>query len=93
MTEMQNDLITLVDEEGNEHQFMLLDIINVNNSDYAIMVSTEELAADDDIDEQEAVIFRIEEDGDGQQMLIVVDEDEEWEAVVTAWEELIGLDE
>ncbi|NLP36559.1 MAG: DUF1292 domain-containing protein [Firmicutes bacterium] len=92
MTEMQNELITLVDEEGNEHQFMLLDIINVRESDYAIMVATDELA-DDEADEQEAVIFRIEENENGQQTLIVVEEDDEWEAVVAAWEELIGLED
>jgi len=89
---MQNELITLVDEEGNEHQFMLLDIINVRESDYAIMVATDELA-DDEADEQEAVIFRIEENENGQQTLIVVEEDDEWEAVVAAWEELIGLED
>ena len=82
---MQNELITLVDEEGNEHQFMLLDIINVRESDYAIMVATDELA-DDEADEQETVIFRIEENENGQQTLIVVEEDDEWEAVA-AWEE------
>lgn len=91
MVELQNELITLVDEDGNEHQFLLLDIVNVNDNDYAIMVVAEEAAADDE--EEEAVIFRIEEGEDGQQSLIVVDEDEEWEAVVAAWEEMIGLEE
>lgn len=87
MTEIRDDLVTLVDEEGQEHSFMVLDIILVNESEYAIMVPADEGLVDTEADEQEAVIFRID-DNDGEQMLTVVEDDAEWDAVAEAWEEM-----
>ncbi|HAA37595.1 MAG TPA: DUF1292 domain-containing protein [Firmicutes bacterium] len=87
MHELPDELVTLVDEEGHEHEFMLLDIIMVNDHEYAIMLpvsSEEEDAAEE---EQEAIVFRID-DSDGEQSLTVVEDDEEWEAVAAAWEEM-----
>lgn len=92
MHELPDELVTLVDEEGHEHEFMLLDIIMVNDHEYAIMLpvsSEEEDAAEEDAaeEEQEAIVFRID-DSDGEQSLTVVEDDEEWEAVAAAWEEM-----
>lgn len=92
MTELQNDVITLVDEEGKEHEFMVLDIILVNDSEYAIMVPADQEMVDTEADEQEAVIFRIDEK-DGEQTLVVVEDDEEWDAVAAAWEEMADYEE
>jgi uncharacterized protein YrzB (UPF0473 family) len=92
MTELRDDVVTLVDEEGKEHSFMVLDIILVNESEYAIMVPADEEMMDAESDEQEAVIFRID-DNDGDQILTVVDDDDEWDAVAKAWEEESDLEE
>lgn len=93
MTDLRDDVVTLVDEEGIEHEFMVLDIILVNESEYAIMVPANDSMVDDDSEEQEAVIFRID-DNDGEQMLTVVEDDVEWDAVAAAWEEMADdLDE
>lgn len=92
MTELHNEVITLVDEEGKEHDFVVLDIIMVNDSEYAIMVPTEQGMADTESEEQEAVIFRIDET-DGEQSLTVVEDDEEWDAVAAAWEEMADLED
>lgn len=92
MTELQNDVITLVDEEGKEHEFMVLDIILVNDNEYAIMVPADQGMVDTEADEQEAVIFRIDEK-DGEQTLVVVEDDEEWDAVAAAWEEMADLED
>ena len=60
---------------------------------YAIMVPANDSMVDDDSEEQEAVIFRID-DNDGEQMLTVVEDDVEWDAVAAAWEEMADdLDE
>ena len=88
MTDLREDVVTLVDEEGVEHSFMMLDIIMVNESEYAIMVPADEGLVDDDSEEQEAVIFRIDEI-DGEQTLTVVEEDAEWDEVAAAWEEMV----
>jgi uncharacterized protein YrzB (UPF0473 family) len=38
----QDEIITLVDEEGAEHDFTVVDIINVDQSEYAILLPVEE---------------------------------------------------
>ena len=52
--EINNDIITLIDEEGNEVEFELVMSIEANEHDYAILAPVEET------EEDEAYIFRIE---------------------------------
>lgn len=90
MSEFNDDIVKLLDEEGQEHSFVVLNIITVKENKYAIMIPVEEELSE--LDEQEAVVFRID-DNDGEQMLTVVDEGEEWESVAQAWEEMSCLAE
>ena len=90
MTEIHDDIVKLHDEEGKEHSFIVLNIIEVRENKYAIMIPLEDELSE--TDEQEAVIFRIDEHGD-EQMLTVVEEGEEWEAVAEAWEEMSCMEE
>ncbi len=86
MTEHE-DIVVLTDEEGQEHSFAVLDILTVNAQDYAILVPlTGEEVTDHEAEEQEAVIFRLVPDGE-EQALLVVEDDDEWQAVAAAWEE------
>lgn len=91
LQELQDEVVTLVDEEGHEHEFMVLDIIMVNDSEYAIMIPAIEEDVEPEEEEQEAIIFRIDEN-DGEQSLTVVEDDDEWDAVAAAWEELATMD-
>jgi len=90
MTEDDNK-VTLVDEEGKEHSFLVLDILTVNENDYAILLP-EGTDFNSETDEQEAIIFRIVETED-EQTLLAVDDDQEWEEVSKAWEEVHGGNE
>jgi uncharacterized protein YrzB (UPF0473 family) len=92
MTELRDDIVTLLDEEGQEHSFMVLDIILVNEIEYAIMVPAEEGLTDTESEEQEAIIFRIDET-DGEQALVVVEDDDEWDVVAAAWEKMVDEDD
>lgn len=77
--EMDNVLI-LVDEEDQEHPFEVLDMIEVDGNQYAILASLEEDAEDD-----EAIILKIVTDENGEEMLYDIEDDEEWEKVVDIW--------
>ncbi len=90
----EDEVITLVDEDGKEHQFALLDVIEVDENEYAILIPAE----DGDAEEaDEAVILRMEEDEEGNEVLVDIDDEAEFERVATAWEELLdeedGLDD
>lgn len=87
MTEDRGDeLIILTDEDGNEHEFSLIDVIEVDDNQYAILLPVEEE------EEGEAVIFRIEEE-DGEDILVDIESDDEFERVVEAWEEILAEEE
>ncbi len=81
---MADDVITLVDEEGEEHEFNVLDVLDVEGTEYAILIPI-----GDEEQGDEVVIFKFVEDDDGNEMLIEI-EDEEWEKVADAWQEKVG---
>ena len=70
------DLITLLDEDGVEHEFSLVQVLEVDQRRYAVLqpvVSGEE--------SDTAVIFRMEDD-----TLITIEDDAEFERVRQAFE-------
>ena len=90
--EERTDIVVLVDEEGNEHDFALVDRFQVDINEYAILVPV--MYPDDGengeaIDfEEEAYIFRIDLD-EGEETLIEVEDEEEWNQVASIWEERV----
>ncbi|MTI80079.1 MAG: DUF1292 domain-containing protein [Firmicutes bacterium] len=78
----QNEVITLVDEEGQEHDFNVVDVLELEGSEYAILLPAKE-------DTEEAIILKFAKDDDENDILVDIEEDEEWEKVADAWEELV----
>ncbi len=83
--EDEDEIITLTDDEGKDHEFVVVDVIEVENKEYAILlpIDTEE------DEEAEAVILRLEKDADGDDVLVNIESEEEWEQVAQAYEELL----
>ena len=85
----EQEIITLKDDEGNEYDYVLFDALEVDEKRYVIL-----LPADVDYDEMlendevEVEIMRVEVDENGEETLIFIDDDEEWETVADAWQEL-----
>jgi len=75
------EIITLYDEDGQESEFEILAVINVEDNDYAILVP-------EDDDSEQAYIFRIDNDDKGDEVLSEVEDDEEFQLVKEAWEVL-----
>jgi uncharacterized protein YrzB (UPF0473 family) len=82
----QDEIITLVDEEGAEHDFTVVDIINVDQCEYAILLPVEE-------ENDEAIILKFSHDEEGNELLVDIEDDEEWEKVADAWEEMLAEEE
>ncbi len=70
------DVITLLDEEGVEHEFSIVDVLEVSDQRYAIL---QPLEAGEEPDT--AVIFRMEGDA-----LVTIEDDAEFERVRAAFE-------
>ncbi|HHU69128.1 MAG TPA: DUF1292 domain-containing protein [Thermoanaerobacterales bacterium] len=83
MKNENDNTIVLHDEEGQEWKFDVIDIITVDNKDYALLMPL------NGFEEDEVYVFRIEEDENGDQVLIDLDDEEELAMVEEAWEELV----
>ncbi|NPV90451.1 MAG: DUF1292 domain-containing protein [Firmicutes bacterium] len=83
------ELVILVDEDGGEHEFYLVDTMEVEGNRYAILLPSEE----DEEDEGEVIILKIGKDQDGSEVYYEIEDDEEWEKVADAWEEAAIEDE
>lgn len=88
---LAEDTILLSDENGKEHKFRVVDMLEVDGQEYAILLPADE--EDLDIDEEgTAIVLRLEQDENGDQVLCEIDSDEEWAAVEQAWDEAIADD-
>jgi uncharacterized protein YrzB (UPF0473 family) len=84
--EERDDVIILTDEEGQEYEFQLIDVIEVDELRYAVLFPLEE----DESSEDEALIMRLESDVEtGEDLLVDIEDDDEWEKVVAEWERLL----
>ncbi|MER3455629.1 MAG: DUF1292 domain-containing protein [candidate division GAL15 bacterium] len=69
------DVITVSDEQGHQHEFTVLEYVEVEDRRYVVVVPT------DAPEDEAAVVLRVEGD-----TLVSVDDDEEFEQVVAALE-------
>ncbi|MGI6678620.1 MAG: DUF1292 domain-containing protein [Dehalobacterium sp.] len=86
MTDFEDRRIVLLDEEGTEHEFEVLDLIEVDGAEYAILYP---MVAEDEEDVDEAIILKIEKDENGEELLTEIEDDEEWEKVADAYESIL----
>ena len=77
----ERETITLYDENDEQTEFEVLGVVNVEETEYAIL-----LPLDDEENEDMAYIFRIDTNEDGDDVLTEVEDDSEFENVRDAWE-------
>ena len=85
----EEGIVTLVDEDGKEHDFVFIDSLEVEGQEYAILSPLTE----EDQESDEAIILKIIQDENGDDILVDIEEDEEWEKVADAWQEMIEAEE
>ncbi len=82
---MEKDVISLLDEDGKEHEFEIVDALELEDRQYMALVPlySEDEAQDALEDSGELVILRVsdEEDEDGEQYLDVIEDEEEYNRV------------
>lgn len=82
---MEKDVISLLDEEGKEHEFEIVDALELDGKEYLALVPLydESQAAESLEDSGELVILRVseEEDESGEQYLDAIESEEEYNKV------------
>lgn len=89
--EDQDRVLVLVDENEKEHEFVLLDSLEMDGNNYVVLVPVEEL--DGEAQEPQAVILKVGQDDKGDDFLCEIDNEDEWEQVARSWEESLGEDD
>lgn len=79
----EKDLVILTDEEGLEHQFIIVDMVEVESGVYAILMPMQVAGEEDDY----YVIMKVVHEGD-EEVLMTIEDDEEYDSVAKVIEEL-----
>ncbi|MBI6545353.1 MAG: DUF1292 domain-containing protein [Cyanobacteria bacterium NC_groundwater_1444_Ag_S-0.65um_54_12] len=79
LTDDNDNLITLQDEEGNEHEFEVVDVIEVAGKEYALLLPADA----EEEDEESVLVLRFDDD-----TLSVIEDEAEFNQVVAYLEEL-----
>lgn len=91
MDDKSGEVITLVDEDGQEIEFYMLDFFHLEGMDYVVLQPVGkgdeeenqgdegELSAEEG--EEEAIILRVTDDEEGQSCLYLIEDEEEWQKV------------
>lgn len=82
VNDMQENIISLIDENGVESQFEIILTLEAEEKEYAILMPVQDEEAD------EALIFRIDSDEEGE-ILVPLENDDEYETVVAVYNTLM----
>ena len=96
MDEERDDIVVLVDENGDEVEFEHIDTIEMNGNEYVVLAPYSE-EEPEETDEEEIVILKVEHNGDGEDSFVTIEDEEELDTVFEEFqarmEEEFGADE
>lgn len=87
------EVLILIDDEGQEHSFELIAELEIDGNNYVVAAPIDEEMEDEEDEEVEIVILRAIYDEEGNMYLSDIEDDEEWEKVADAWQELAESEE
>ncbi|NLY69876.1 MAG: DUF1292 domain-containing protein [Clostridiales bacterium] len=83
------EILTLTDEEGNENQFEVIGSRELDGITYMALIPFDDKG--DDREEVEYVILKMDYDEDGEEVLVTIDDDDEFDRIADIFdEELFG---
>ena len=83
-----NDYVTLVDENGKETEFEIVDSLVTENNEYFALIPTE-TAENIDSDDGELVILKVVEEN-GEEFLEPIEDDDEFEKISEIFEDRLS---
>lgn len=88
-TDFGRNLVSLLDEEGNETSYEMIDAIKIGEQEYVALLPVVEQEEDMLDEDYQVEIFKIEQDGD-EEILVTIDNEEEFNNVWNAFEERLS---
>ena len=78
----QDNIVSLMDDKGNEVEFEVIATLNFNNNEYTILMPLDAI-------EDVAYIFRVDTDDQGEEVLLPIEDDDEFDEVREEYERLM----
>lgn len=91
--ELMEEVIVLVDEEGQEYEFIVQAELEIEGETYRVLIPLDVEEEDDEEDEIEVLILKVVYDEEGNEFMSEIEDEEEWEMVADAWDELVANEE
>ena len=79
---INENIITLLDDNDEAIDFEIIEMLEIAGKRYAFLLPLNDENADAEAEEDEAVIFRIDTNEDGEEIFAYIEDDQEWEMVV-----------
>ncbi len=90
-TNNEREFYTLTDEEGNEVEFELIGVAELKGVTYYAMIPADAAEnAEDDGGFCEYIILRAEKDENGEDILVTVDDDDEFDDVADYFDDMFS---
>ena len=86
--EFQSEYYTLIDEEGNEIQFEVIGSAEIKGTLYYAMIPVDDQPDEEDV--YEYVILKAEKDEDGEDVLVTIDDDDEFDDVADYFDDMLS---
>ena len=87
--EFGNSIVSLLDEDGNEHQFELLDAIETDDGRYVALLPIYSEAEDAIEDDGELIILEVV-NHEGEDILIPIEDEERFDEIAEIFEERLS---
>ncbi len=84
-----NDTIVLIDEDNVEHEFRVDNFIDLEDKRYAVLIPYLESG----VESEELVILRFSKNDAGEELLVDIEDDDEWDRVCEAYDALLDEEE
>ena len=84
MIEERDDILVLIDENGDEEEFEYIDSIQMDGKEYIVLTPLNQNEQNEDSDdnfEEEVVILRVDAKENGEESFVTVDDENELDAV------------
>ena len=88
--EFGNDMVTIIDDDGNEFTLELLDTMDYNGESFGAFLPTD---IDEDDPDYGVIILKIVEDDDGSELFESIDDDDKLQDVFEHFKVLLFDDE
>ncbi|HOB36844.1 MAG TPA: DUF1292 domain-containing protein [Candidatus Avimonas sp.] len=83
------DIVTVIDEEGLEHEFEVLDAIETEDGRFVALLPVYDNPSDTLNDDGELFILAVQEE-DGEEMLVTIDDDQLFDQIADIFEERLS---